>query len=209
MEVFKQINFLRITFLILLYLGLMGPFLAKADEIHPLQPVDTSNPRSTLSSFLEIVNAAYGKLSELKTSYIVSDRLYFSENEKEQLDWVEKQVRVASRALDLSTSKVGIVATNELADRRTLQLKSILDRLELPPQDSIPDAEMMKPVTFKRWTIPDTEITSSSRITFRNNFNFKINLLASWDCSGSSSGIIVHRTCNQFLPASKVDRAVH
>jgi len=159
MEVLKQINFLRITFLILLGLGLMGPILAKADEIHPLQPVDTSNPRSTLSSFLKIVNAAYGKLSELKTSYIVSDRLYFTENEKEQLDWVEKQIRVASRALDLSTSKVGIVATNELANRRTLQLKSILDRLELPPQDSIPDAEMMKPVTFKRWTIPDTEIT--------------------------------------------------
>lgn len=159
MKVLKQINFLRITFLILLCLGLMGPFLANADEIHPLQPVDTSNPRSTLSNFLEIVNAAYGKLSELKTSYIVSDRLYFSENEKEQHDWVEKQIRVASRALDLSTSKVGIVATNELANRRTLQLKSILDRLELPPQDSIPDAEMMELLTFKRWTIPGTEIT--------------------------------------------------
>ena len=148
MEGLKQINFLRITFLILLCLGLMGPFSAKADEIHPLQPVDTSDPRSTFSGFLKIVNAAYGKLSELKTSYIVSDRLYFSESENEQLDWIDRQIRVASRALDLSTSQVGIVASDELADRRTLQLKSILDRLELPPLDSIPDTEMMKQLTF-------------------------------------------------------------
>ena len=159
MEVLKQTNFLCITFLILLCLGLMGPFLAKAEEIHPLRPVDTSSPRSTLSSFLKILNAAYVETSELKTSYLVSDRLYFSESENEQLDRVKKQVRVAARALDLSSSLLGIIATNELANRRVLQLKSILDRLKLPSADSIPDAEMMESLTFKRWTIPDTEIT--------------------------------------------------
>jgi len=149
----------RVAFLLLLCLGLISPILVNAREILPLQPVDTSSPRSTLSSFLEIINAAYVEMGKLKISYINSNRLYFSEGENEQIYWVRKQVGVASRALDLSTSQLGIVASDELADRRTLQLKSILDRLELPPLDSIPDAEMMESLTFKRWTIPDTSIT--------------------------------------------------
>jgi len=152
-------NSLRVTFLLLLCLGLMNPISVKAEEIHPLQPVDTSSPHSTLSSFLAIVDAAYVEIGKLKTSYINSDRLYFSEGEDEQIDWVRKQIGEASRALDLSTSQFGIVATGEVAGRRTLQLKSILDRLELPPLDSIPNAEMMETLTFKRWTIPDTSIT--------------------------------------------------
>jgi len=119
MEVLKQINFLRITFFILLCLGLMSPILVKAEEIHPLRPVDTSSPRSTLSSFLVIVDAAYVKRAEFKTSYLVSDRLYFSEGENEQFDWIKKQIKVASRALDLSTSQLGIVASDEFANRRT------------------------------------------------------------------------------------------
>ena len=159
MGILNQMSSPRVTFLLLLCLGLMNPISVKAEEIHPLQPVDTSSPRSTLSSFLAIVDAAYVKRAKFKTSYLVSDRLYFTEGENEQLDWIKKQIRVASRALDLSTSQFGIVASGELADRRTLQLKSILDRLELPPLDSIPDAEMMEPLTFKRWTIPDTSIT--------------------------------------------------
>ncbi len=111
MGIDKQLSFPRVTFLLLLCLGLMNPISVKAEEIHPLQPVDTSNPRSTLSSFLAIVDAAYVELGKLKTSYLNSDRLYFSEGENEQLGWIEKQIGVASRALDLSTSQFGIVAT--------------------------------------------------------------------------------------------------
>jgi len=120
----------------------MGPILVKAEEVHPLQPTDTSSPRSTLSSFLEIMNAAYVELSELKTSYIVSDRLYLSENEKEHGNRVEEQVKVAARALDLSTLSFELITKHEVAVRRALQLKSILDRLELPPHQTI--SQMLK-----------------------------------------------------------------
>lgn len=149
----------RVSFLLLLCLGLINPILVNAGEILPLQPIDTSSPRSTLSSFLKIMNAAYVELSEVKTSYLVSDRLYFSENEKEHGDRVTEQIKVAARALDLSMISFELITKHEVAARRALQLKSILDRLELPPLDNIPDVEMMEPLTFKRWTIPDTEIT--------------------------------------------------
>jgi len=37
-------------------------------------------------------------------------------------------------------------------------LKEVLDRIALPPVESIPDAQMMAKADFKRWTIPGTEI---------------------------------------------------
>jgi len=138
MGILKQMSSPRVTFLLLLCLGLISSILVKAEEIHPLQPTDTSSPRSTLSSFLEIMNAAYVELSELKTSYIVSDRLYLSENEKEHGNRVEEQVKVAARALDLSTLSFELITKHEVAVRRALQLKSILDRLELPPTRQYP-----------------------------------------------------------------------
>jgi len=159
MGILEQMNSPRATFLLLLCLGLISPISVNAGEILPLRPIDTSSPRSTLSSFLKIMNAAYVELSELKTSYLVSDRLYFSENEKKHSDRVVEQVKVAARALDLSTLSFEIITKHEVVARRTLQLKSILDRLELPPLDNIPDVEMMESLTFKQWTIPDTEIT--------------------------------------------------
>ncbi len=82
MGILEQMNSPRVSFLLLLCLGLISPILVNAREILPLQPTDTSSPRSTLSSFLEIMNAAYVELSKLKTSYIVSDRLYLSKTRK-------------------------------------------------------------------------------------------------------------------------------
>ena len=68
-----------------------------------------------------------------------------------------KQVEVASRSLDLSAlpSALG----QETAMLLTLQLKSILDRIDIPPILLVPDAVMMKGKDHKRWTIPNTAIT--------------------------------------------------
>ena len=39
-----------------------------------------------------------------------------------------------------------------------VQLKEVLDRIDLPPMESIPDAQMMAKSEFKYWVIPNTEI---------------------------------------------------
>ena len=47
---------------------------------------------------------------------------------------------------------------HESSRRLAIQLKEVLDRIDLPPIESIPDAQTMAKAEFKRWTIPGTEI---------------------------------------------------
>ena len=62
----------------------------------------------------------------------------------------------AQRSLDLSELPPAIV--HESSRRLAIQLKEVLDRIALPPVESIPDAQTMAKAEFKRWTIPGTEI---------------------------------------------------
>lgn len=47
---------------------------------------------------------------------------------------------------------------HESARRLAIQLKEVLDRLEPPPIESIPDAPAMANAEVKAWTLPDSEI---------------------------------------------------
>ncbi|HSN23061.1 MAG TPA: mechanosensitive ion channel family protein, partial [Methylomicrobium sp.] len=58
--------------------------------------------------------------------------------------------------LDLSDIPPSIA--HETARRLAIQLKEVLDRIDLPSDESIPDAEAMAKLEFKRWTLPNTEI---------------------------------------------------
>ncbi|MSP27073.1 MAG: hypothetical protein EXR80_01120 [Methylococcales bacterium] len=62
----------------------------------------------------------------------------------------------AERALDLSELPPATV--DETARRLMVQLKEVLDRIELAPIESIPDAQIMAKSEFKSWVIPNTEI---------------------------------------------------
>lgn len=62
----------------------------------------------------------------------------------------------AQRTLDLSGLPPAMA--HESARRLALMLKEVLDRIEIPPIESIPDAEMMTKLEFKRWTLPNSEI---------------------------------------------------
>jgi MscS family membrane protein len=62
----------------------------------------------------------------------------------------------AERALDLS--ELPPVTIDESSRRLMVQLRDVLDRIELPPIESIPDAQMMAKSEFKYWVIPNTEI---------------------------------------------------
>ncbi len=64
--------------------------------------------------------------------------------------------QAAQRALDLS--ELPPATARESAGRLTIQLKEVLDRIQLPPLESIPDAQAMAKAEFKRWAIPDTDI---------------------------------------------------
>jgi MscS family membrane protein len=141
---------------LMLLLSHMGGALA-ADAGNPLTPADTSSPRATLRGFVETLNHGHAQITEIVKSYLSSSRLYLSAAERMELDSILEQLELARRTLNLSELPAAL--TESLSNYRVLQLKEVLDRLELPPFESIPDAVAMESEPFKRWTLPDTEIT--------------------------------------------------
>lgn len=118
---------------------------AYGKEMHPLTPVDTYSPRSTLQSFLDNIARSYevfhkdGRRSE--------QALYFS--------------RRAAQTFDLSN--VAPSVRENVAFERALMLKGILDRIDLPDMAEIPgkddvEAKLKDKKPF-HWRIPGTELT--------------------------------------------------
>jgi len=64
--------------------------------------------------------------------------------------------RVARESLDMS--EFPPLAARDASALMVLRLKEVLDRIELPPSDQIPDASMVEEQKLDRWTLPHTEI---------------------------------------------------
>lgn len=132
------------------------PRHASAGEDNPLKPIDTSSPRTTLQGFLEFMNKGYETGVGVVESYLASSRLYLS---PEDVGTIKESIRYqesARRALDVSELPPAIV--DESSRRLAIQLKEVLDRIDLPPIESIPDAQAMATSEVKRWTLPNSEI---------------------------------------------------
>jgi len=125
-------------FLIVVWFMSVG---ATTIEKHPLSPANTDSPRTTLKTFIESVDKAY--------------HLYISGQRKnKKIDYYGYR---AIGCLDLSK-----VAPSLLLDTGTesvLLLKEVLDRIEIPPYEKIPDRAAMQNEEFKKWVIPHTAIT--------------------------------------------------
>ena len=123
-----------------------GPAAAEPAEVHG--PADTSSPRATLKSFLDAMNEIYG---------LIESRQF--------LDRSDPQFRaIAKRALDtLDTSDLPAFTSADRAAEAAFYLKEILDRLEVPPWEDIPDRTAIEAaggaeqLTF--WRIPGMRIT--------------------------------------------------
>ena len=131
-------------------LSLVLPALTPAAgaEGFPLEPPDTSSPRATLKTFIENINEMY--------------RIY-------QVDGVTEANRaqfatLAARAL--GTLDLSEIPPTQLKTGRSAAaalIKEVLDRIELPPYEAIPDAAAMQALQESgappRWRVPHTEIT--------------------------------------------------
>lgn len=135
-----------------------GQLFASTAE-NPLAPADTSSPRSTLFGFIGIVNSSHAQLQEVVGAYQKSSRLYFTTGEIAEIERVYSKLELARRTLNFNELPTALSAADPLFRSRIFQLKEILDRLELPPKESIPDSATMSNREFKRWTLPGTEIT--------------------------------------------------
>jgi MscS family membrane protein len=128
-----------------------------ADAGNPLSPADTSSPRETLRGFVETLNQGHAQVTEIVTSYFSSSRLYLSATERTEVDRVLEKIELARRTLNLSELPAAL--SESLSTYRVLQLKEVIDRIELPAFELIPDAAAMDSAQFKHWSLPGTEIT--------------------------------------------------
>jgi MscS family membrane protein len=130
--------------------------IARAADVNPLRPVDTSSPRATLQGFVVTMDEVYRNMKEIVWEYAESQRLYPSLEEQrkqaEVLSTAEKAIKV------LDPSGIPPVLRDTVVPERTVQLKEILDRIDLPPFETIPDRDAMTRASSKRWRLPGTEI---------------------------------------------------
>ena len=104
---------------------------------HPLEPPDRSSPRATLTTFLDSIDRAWAL-------YSVGD------------PGLKEPLRDARECLDLS--EIPPLVLDEASAEVALSLKEVLDRIELPDWEAIPDRATVAEIGLTRWTIPHTEI---------------------------------------------------
>ncbi len=126
------------------------------DERFPLDPPDTASPRGTLFNLTDNIAKAHRVLDAAAREYKSTPGLFKSEAVREQEVRAEGLLRRAAESLDLS--QVSPVIRRHVSLEPALQLKEVLDRIQLPPVETIPDAHAVEAQGFTRWRIPHTGI---------------------------------------------------
>jgi MscS family membrane protein len=152
-------RYLGIVLLIVIELIFVFPNVASTAEVNPLRPVDTSSPRATLQGFVGTMDEIYRGTKGFLQEYDASQRLYPTPDERRRQIEALSGAAKATRVLDLSD--IPPVLRDTVAPERAIQLKEILDRIEVPPFENIPDQEVMARASSKRWRLPGTEIDIS------------------------------------------------
>ena len=152
--VFNRLAHLSIGLLIVSSCALLNA--PEAAEVNPLRPVDTASPRETLQDFVVTMDGIYRGTKDILQEYAASQRLYLTSDERRRRVEVLSAAAKAIRVLDLSD--IPPVLQQTVAAERAIQLKEILDRIELPSFDSVPDRNAAAGLPSKRWRLPETEI---------------------------------------------------
>lgn len=97
---------------------------------HPLAALDTSSPRSLLYGYLTTTTEIYRRGTEVILGYSRSGRLFMTADEREVLYRVKDEAFKLIPAFDLSAFPS--ITRLESSRRLMVQLKEVLDRVELP-----------------------------------------------------------------------------
>ena len=107
---------------------------------YPLRPPEVNSPRATLRSFIENANEGINRMRQEVSP-----------------EAIKRTMRRAMLTLDLS--EIPLATRESIGTEKVLLLKEILDRVETPDFEEIPDAATVKEAGLTEWTIPKTELT--------------------------------------------------
>ena len=126
------------------------------EEPFPLKPPDTTSPRSSLFNLIDNVVEAHRVLNAAALEHEATPGLFKSEEVLEQEARAEVHLRRAVGSLNLS--EISPATRKFLGVEAALQLKEVLDRVQLPPTEAIPDKQAVEAQDLSRWRVPDTDI---------------------------------------------------
>lgn len=135
----------------------IGASWAGDKEPHPLSPPDTSSPRTTLTSLLENSRAAFKLATQVRASFLSSDRSRLSLDEIALAQKARAHLDRAIRCLDLS--KIPKAFLSRRAPEAAILLTEVLDRVDIPPLDERLTVKSGEDKELQKWRVPNTEIT--------------------------------------------------
>ena len=129
---------------------------AATPDLHPLEPPDTSSPQATMRSYLDAMQGASQAFAALMERYRREPGFRLGPDARKDFDRTHALLRRARGCLDLQ--EVPQQLKDQVGLESMLLLKEILDRLDLPSTESIPDVQTVTETGLERWRIPHTEI---------------------------------------------------
>ena len=128
-----------------------------------LKPPNTSSPRTTLQSFIENMNRAYGLLMKAHRKNLKTPGFFPSDSVRQMAKQAQEFFESGIECLDLSQVPKNL--KKNTGYEGAIMLKEVLDRIELPPFADIPNDKAIdaeedpdKKADMIRWRIPNTDI---------------------------------------------------
>ena len=132
-----------LAFLVVVFVDCLGGVRRASAEEGPLAPLDMSSPRATLQSFTATIDRVAANFKDLNRRGVRGENA--------------RLIRLGLGCLDLSAIPSSLVETE--GREAAVCLKEVLDRIPLPPLDTLPDAAAVKTAGIDRWRLPNTEIS--------------------------------------------------
>ncbi len=134
------------AFVVLLIVPLWVSSAVAQEEPSPLAPPDTSSPRATMQSFIDVQRTIH--------DLIKADPLI----ERSETDvGLTTNLDRGQSLFDMSQIAPSLV--EDAGGLAVVLLSEIFDRIELPLPSDIPDAETAQAEELTQWRVPNTEIT--------------------------------------------------
>ncbi|MEO2046570.1 MAG: hypothetical protein ABGX16_08340 [Pirellulales bacterium] len=130
-----------------LLLLVVQPATVRAEPEDLNEPADTTSPQATLRSFIDSGNRLYQLFNQGQGTYRYSSEIR----------------AMSQRMLDcLDVSELPEFSREDYRSEAAVCLKEILDRIQLPPCDQIPNAKKVDSVEgreeFSQWKIPRSRL---------------------------------------------------
>jgi MscS family membrane protein len=109
-------------------------------ELDPLRPPELDSPHATLRSFIANTTEGINRMRREASP-----------------EAIRRAIRRAALTLDLSD--IPLATRESVGTEKVLLLKEILDRVEIPAFENIPNAASVMETGLTQWTIPKTELT--------------------------------------------------